>query len=189
MLFGEFRVIHDFLLSLATANFCGTLVFAHLRIARSSLLLSLPFDVLQEAVVGVGDQVQTARLAVLLKLGSHQLQGLLIVEGLFWVVEQHTVLWANKLGEEVMDVGFCLKVGVRLTINSKTTLQVSLGLVGALDLLRRQITHLLLKKIVFSLEDHGVLGKDLLRDVEAGERVSRVRSFSLDLLLFLLFTA
>ena len=87
LLFGEFSVIHDFLLSFATANFCGTLVFAHLRIARSSLLLSLPFDVLQEAVVGVGDQVQTARLAVLLKLGSHQLQGLLIVEGLFWVVE------------------------------------------------------------------------------------------------------
>ena len=189
LLFGEFRVIHDFLLSLATANFCGTLVFAHLRIACCSLLLSLSLDVLQEAVVGVGDQVQTAGLAILLKLGSHQLQGLLVVKGLFWVVKKHAVLWANELGEEVMDMGFSLKTGICLTIESKTTLQVSLGLVGALDLLRRQITHLLLKLIVFSLKDHGVLGEDLLRDGETREGISGVRSFTLDFLLLLLFTA
>ena len=189
LLFSKIRVFHDLGLSFATTDFCIALIFAHLGIVSCSLLLSLPFDVLQEAVVGVGDQVQTARFAVLLKLGSHQLQGLLIVEGLFGVVKQHAVLRANKLGEEVMDVGFSLEAGVSLTIKSKTTLKVSLGLVGAFDLLRRQITHLLLKKIIISLKDHGVLGEDLLRDGEAGEGISRVRDFSLDFLLLLLFIA
>ena len=154
-----------------------------------SFLLSLPLNVLQEAVVGVGDQVQTARFAVLLKLCTHQLQGLLIVEGLFRVVKQHAVLWTNKLGKEVVDVGFLIEVCVCLTIGCKTTLQVSLGLVGALCQLSRQIFHFLLKNIVFSLKDHGILGKNLLRDCEAGEGISRVRYFSLDLLFLLFFTA
>ena len=137
LLFGEIWVLHDFSLSFATTELCVALIFAHLRIVRLSLLPPLPLNVFQEAVVSVSDQVQTARLAVLLKLCSHQLQGLFVVEGLFWVVKQHAVLRANKLGKEVVDVGFGFKTRVGLTINSKTTLQISLGLVGALDLLRR----------------------------------------------------
>ena len=92
LLFSEISVLHDFGLNFATADFCAALSVVHRRIGLLSFLLSLPLDVLQEAVVGLSDQVQTAWFAVLLKLGSHQLQSLLIVEGLFRVVEQHAVL-------------------------------------------------------------------------------------------------
>ena len=66
-------------------------------------------------------------------------------------------------------MGFSLQVGVSLAVGGKTTIEISCGLVSALDLLRRQVLHLLLQELVVGLEDNGVLRQDLVTSIEARE--------------------
>jgi len=68
-----------------------------------------------------------------------------------------------------VDVGFSLQVGVSLAVGGKTTIEISCGLVRALDLIRRQVLHLLLQELVVGLEDNGVLRQDLVASLEARE--------------------
>ena len=127
----------------------------------SSLSSGEALDISQETVVVISDKIRAARLAVLLKLGTHELKSLLLILSHLWVVEEHAVLIADKLLEKVLDVTLGFKARVLLTVDSESTAQVGLRLVGALKKLGIQVFHLLLQNLVVSLEDNRVLGQDL----------------------------
>ena len=114
-LFGQVLVIHDVKLSLRAlliSRCVGTLF------SFTLFLASLLLNIFQEAVVSVGDQVQAAWLAVLLELGAHELQSLILIHSLFRVIKSHAVFLADKLAKEVVNVAFRLKILIKLTVNT-----------------------------------------------------------------------
>ena len=120
LLFGEVLVLHDLELGLGLPGLptIGSLALG--QFSLSGLTSGHLFDVLEEAVIVLSDQVQAARFAVLLKFGAHELRSLLLVGGDLGVVEEHAVLVSDELREEVVDVGIGVHARVHLTIDTKS---------------------------------------------------------------------
>ena len=97
LLFGEVLVLHDFELSLGLSNLAtiGSLILG--QFSFFGFTTGLSFNVLEESVIVLSDQVQAAWLAILLKLGAHEIRGLLLVGGDLWVVEEHAILLSDEL--------------------------------------------------------------------------------------------
>ena len=139
------------------------------RVGSLGFFLGLPLDVRQEAVVCVRNQIQAAWFAILFKFGAHLIEGLFLISSHLWVVKKHAVLLSNEVFKEVVDVALCLQVRIQLTIDTESSSQGSIRFVGALDLVRGQVLHLLLQLLVIGLEDNRILWQYLLKDCEARE--------------------
>ena len=126
-------------------------------LSLASLPSGHPLNILQETIVLLCDQVETAWFAVLLKFGAHELHGLFLVGGDFGVVEQHAIFLPDELREKLMDVSVGIDACVHLAIGTKSSIHVSSRLVSVLSHFRRQIFHLLLEEVIVCFKDNRVL--------------------------------